>query len=69
MIIGLDNGLAPDRRQAIILTNDEHSHPKERHFNEKIIEIKQFSMAELPLTHLSLVPHKGVSESGQHWFR
>ena len=50
-IIGSDNGLAPDRRQAIILTNDGIllTGPLGTNFSEILIEIQTFSFKKMRL--------------------
>ena len=52
-IIGSDNGLSPDRRQAIIWTNARllSIAPLRIYFNENLIEIQQFSLKK---THVKL---------------
>ena len=56
-IIGSDNGLSPDRRQAIIWTNDEIFliEPSWRNFSEILIEIQTFSLKKI---HLKISPGK-----------
>ena len=48
-IIGSDNGLSPDRRQAIIWTNAEllSIGPLRTYFNENLIKIQQFSLTKM----------------------
>ena len=50
-IIGSDNGLSPDRRQAIIWTNDGLLliGPLGTNFSEILIEILTFSLKKMPL--------------------
>ena len=49
IIIGSDNGLSPDQRQAIIWTNDRLSSigPLRTYFNENLIKIQQFSLKKM----------------------
>ena len=48
-IIGSDNGLSPDRRQAIIWTNAAllSIGPLRTYFNENLIKIQQFSLTKM----------------------
>ena len=59
--IGLDNGLLPGRRQAIILTNAEilPIRPLRRSFNGILIEIHIFLLKN---------PFKDICENGGHFF-
>ena len=49
IIIGSDNGLSPDRGQAIIWTNARllSIGPLRTYFNENLIEIRQFSLKKM----------------------
>ena len=49
IIIGSDNGLSPDRRQAIIWTNARllSIAPLRTYFNENLIKIQQFSLKKM----------------------
>ena len=49
IIIGSDNGLSPDRRQAIIRTNARllSIGPLRTHFNENLIKIQQFLLKKM----------------------
>ena len=49
IIIGLDNGLSPDRRQAIIWTNVGllSIGPLQTYFSENLIKIQQFSLNKM----------------------
>ena len=51
IIIGSDNGLSPDRRQAIIWTNARllSIGPLQTYFNENLIKIHQFSLKKMPV--------------------
>ena len=51
IIIGSDNGLSPDRRQAIIWTNARllSIGPLRTYFNENLIKIQQFSLKKMPV--------------------
>ena len=51
IIIGSDNGLSPDRRQAIIWTNAGSMSigPMRTYFSENLIKIQQFSLKKLHL--------------------
>ena len=55
-IIGSDNGLSPDRHQAIILTNADIMSiaPLETYLNEILFEIQKFSFQEMYLKMLSV---------------
>ena len=49
IIIGSDNGLSPDRRQAIIWTNAEllPIGPLRKYFSENLIKMQQFSLKKM----------------------
>ena len=49
IIIGSDNGLSPDRRQAILWTNARllSMGPLRTYFNENLIKIQQFSLKKM----------------------
>ena len=49
IIIGSDNGLSPDRRQAIIWTNAEllSIGPLRTYFSENLIKMQQFSLKKM----------------------
>ena len=49
IIIGSDDGLSPDRRQAIIWTNAEllSAGPLRTYFSENLIEMQQFSLKKM----------------------
>ena len=51
IIIGSDNGLSPDRRQAIIWTNAEllSIGPLRTYFSENLIKMQQFSLKKMHL--------------------
>ena len=49
IIIGSDNGLSPDRRQAVIRTNARllSIGPLRTYFNDNLIKIQQFSLKKM----------------------